>query len=137
MGPAKASRETVRRTMTSVDILCILSRDRCAAKRCAKRRAEVSAPAAPLDPAAHAGFVVTVSIAKAPFQVCLLACDDAVADDDCKGRRENKDRRAMHAYADAGVDEEHAQVDGIAGPAVNAGRHQRAGGLPRGYWRPC
>jgi len=35
----------------------------------------------------------------------------------------------------AAVDEKHAEVDGIAAPAANSGRHQRPGGLVRRNWR--
>lgn len=36
------------------------------------------------------------------------------------------DPRAARSYADAGIDERHADVDRIAAPAVNAGRDQCA-----------
>src|ERR671919_2516083 len=91
----------------------------------------------PLQPAAHAGLVVPIGVAEPPFQIRLLARDDAVADRDCQRQREDQGPRAFCGYADAAVEEKHAEIDGIAGPAVNAGRHQRARGLDRAYRRPC
>src|SRR5262245_29247800 len=90
-----------------------------------------------LEPAAHAGLVVPIGVAEPPFQVRFLARDDAVADRDCQRQREDQGPRASCGYTDAAVDEKHAEIDGIADPAVNAGRHQRAGGPVRGYRRPC
>src|SRR5712692_10293886 len=81
------------------------------------------------QPATHAGLEVPIGVAEPPFQVRLLARDDAVADRDCQRQREDQGPRASCGYADAAVDEKHAEIDGIAGPAVNASRHQRAGGL--------
>ena len=87
-----------------------------------------------LQPAAHAGLVVPIRVTEPPFQVRLLARDDAVANRDGQRQREDQDPRAARGYANAAVDEKQAEVDGIAAPAVNAGRDQRAGGLVRGYW---
>src|SRR5262245_49297722 len=90
-----------------------------------------SALGATLQPAAHAGLVVAIGVAEAPLQVRLLARDDAPADRDYQRQRQDQDPRALCGYADAAVDEKHAEIDGIAAPAVNAGRHQRARGLDR------
>src|SRR5262245_49398944 len=89
-----------------------------------------------LQPAAHTGLVIPIGIVEPPFQVRLLARDDAVADRDCQRQREDQDPWASCGYTDAAVDEKEAEIDGIAGPTVNAGRHQRAGGLVRGYGSP-
>src|SRR5215472_13799659 len=95
-----------------------------------------SAHVQPLQPATRADLVVSIGIAKLPFQVSLLTRDDLVAHRDRNTQREDHDPRASCGYADAAVEEKHAEIDGIAGPAVNAGRHQRAGGFDRAYRRP-
>src|SRR5215813_14253335 len=82
-----------------------------------------------LHPPAHAGLVVAIGIAEPLFQVRLLARHNAVADHYCERQSEDQDPRAAYDYADAAVDEKHAEIDGIATPTVNSSRHQRTGGL--------
>src|SRR3990170_4461513 len=52
-----------------------------------------------LQPAAHAGLVVPIGVAEPPFQVCLLARHDAVADGHCQRQREDQDPWAWCGYA--------------------------------------
>src|SRR5215469_13779974 len=52
-----------------------------------------------------------------------------------KRQRAGQNPRAAHGYSDTGVNEKHADVNGVAAPAMNAGRHQRAGGLGPLNWR--
>src|SRR5262249_54534682 len=72
-----------------------------------------------LHPPAHAGLVVAIGIAEPLFQVRLLARHNAVADHYCERQSEDQDPRAAYDYADAAVDEKHAEIDGIATPTVN------------------
>src|SRR5260370_10316385 len=88
-----------------------------------------------LQPAADTRLVVAVGVAKAPLEICLLARDDDVAHGDRQRQREDEDPWAARSYADAGIEEEHADVDRIAAPAVNAGRDQRAHTLTRSHRR--
>src|SRR5215510_2531162 len=82
-----------------------------------------------LQPAADTRLVVAVRVAEAPLEIGLLARDHAVAQGDGERQHEDKNPRAARSHADAGIEEEHADVDWIAAPAVNAGCHQRAHGL--------
>src|SRR4029453_10780724 len=90
-----------------------------------------------LQPAAHSGLVVPIGIAEAPFQIRLLAPDHAVADREGQGQRQDQGPRASRGCADAPVDEKQAEIDGIAGPAVDAVCYQHTRGLDCGYWRRC
>src|ERR671912_2333999 len=98
-------------------------------------------PASPLvpalEPAAHARLVVPVVVAKARFQIRLLARNDAVADRGGQWQRKDEDPRTAHDDADADVYEKKAQIDRIAGPAVNTSRYEHAGGLVGRYRRSC
>src|SRR4029453_18320914 len=107
------------------------------ASECAGPLLPGSALGPTLQPAAHAGLVVAIGVAEAPLQVGLLARDDAQADRDGQRQRQDQDPRALCGYADAAVEEKHAEIDGIAGPAVNAGRHQRTRRLDREERRSC
>src|SRR5215471_289669 len=88
-----------------------------------------------LQPAAHARLVVPIGIAEPPLQVRLLAANDAVANCDCQRQHENQSPCASGAHTDAPVEQKHAEIDGIAAPAVDAGHHQGAGRFLGGYWR--
>src|SRR5262245_34573250 len=88
-----------------------------------------------LQPAPHAALVIAVGVAEPPFQVRLLARNDAIADRDGKRHREDQGPRAARRYANAAIDDKQAEIDGIAAPAVNARCDQRAGGLARRHWR--
>src|SRR5262245_6222131 len=88
-----------------------------------------------LQPAAHAALVIAIGVAEPPFQVRLLARYDAAADRNGQRQCQDQGPRAARGHGDAGVHEKQTQVDGIAAPAVNPGRDQRAGGLVRGHWR--
>src|SRR5512145_292750 len=56
-----------------------------------------------LQPAAHAGLVVPIGIAEAPFQVRLLARDHAVAERDGQRQHQDQGPRASRGYADGAV----------------------------------
>jgi hypothetical protein len=56
-----------------------------------------------LEPAAHARLVVPVGVAKARFQIRLLAHNDAVADRGGQRQRNDKNSRTAHDDADADV----------------------------------
>src|SRR5262245_4615864 len=101
------------------------------------RRRRASAVVRWLQPATRAGLVVPIDVAKTAFQVRLLARYDAVKDSDCQRQRDQQDPRALRGHADAALEEKHAEIDGIAGPAVNACRYQHARGLDRLYRCPC
>src|ERR1700738_2930730 len=64
-----------------------------------------------LQPAADMRLVVAVGVAEAPFEICLLARDDDVTHGDRQRQREDEDPWAARSYADAGIEEEHADVD--------------------------
>src|SRR6478736_3690193 len=81
-----------------------------------------------LQPAAHTRLVVAVGVAETPLEIGLLARDHAVAHRDGEKQQKDQDPRAAHDYADATVNEKHAEIDGIAAPTVNSGRSQRSGG---------
>src|SRR5215475_491742 len=88
-----------------------------------------------LEPAAYTSLVVPISIAETPFQVGFLARDDAVADGDSEGEREEQGPRASCGNANARVNEKHTEIDGIACPTVDAGCHEHTRGPVRWYWR--
>ena len=67
-----------------------------------------------LEPAAHARLVVPVGVAKARFQIRLLARNDAVADHGGQRQRKNEDPRTAHDDSDADVHEKKTQIDRIA-----------------------
>src|SRR5215813_2420629 len=90
-----------------------------------------------LQPAANTRLVVAVGVAEAPLEIGLLACDHAVAHSDGERQREDKNPWAGRLQADAGIDEKHAGVDGIAAPGVYAGCHQRPHRLIGGHRRRC
>src|SRR5262245_15614091 len=96
---------------------------------------EPPAHARRLKPPAYAGLVRAIGLAEPPFQVRLLARNDAVADRDRQRQGEDQGPRAARGHAQAPVDEKQAEVDGIAAPRVNAGRDQRTRGLVRGHRR--
>src|SRR5262245_5023323 len=90
---------------------------------------------AELQPAADTRLVVAVGVAEAPLEIGFLAWNHAVAQRDGEREREDKNPRAARGEADAGIEKKHADVDRIAAPAVNAGRHQSAHRPIGGHWR--
>src|ERR1700730_4560942 len=82
-----------------------------------------------LKPPADTRHVVTVGVAEASLEICLLARHDAVADHDCQRKIEGQDPRALCRDAEAAEHKKKAEIDGIAGPTVNAGGHEHAGRL--------
>src|SRR6516162_11020532 len=87
------------------------------------------------QPAAYTGFVVAVGVAEPPSQIGFLTGYDAIADRDRQRQYEDQDPRATRGDADANVDQEKADIDRIARPAVNARGDERAGWHVGRHWR--
>jgi hypothetical protein len=66
-----------------------------------------------------------------PKRRSALLARRRLADRDCQGEREEQGPRASRGYANARVNQKHTEIDGIAGPTVDAGCHARSGGRGR------
>src|SRR5262245_44574234 len=101
-------------------------------------RVRLRSPNSPrLQPAADARLVVAVSDAESLLEIRLLTRHDSVADHDCQRQREYEDPRTRRSGRDTPIDEEHADVNRVAAPAVNTGRDQRADGPVGGHRCNC
>ena len=77
-----------------------------------------------LEPASDMRRVVTIGVAEAQIEICFFARNNGVAKCDRQRHCEQEYPGAAYGYADPDQEEKHCEIDGIAAPAVNSGRHQ-------------